>query len=131
KLSIKSVGVNRYASHPSTEVVWIAFAVDDQPVQLVRPSDGVPPEFIEAAHNPNWTVEAHNDSFEMLIERYIHGSLGRQNHRLISDHGRHAGQDDAGPAGAYPAAEAGVRQRSDCVGAEAGADNAGFGRLRR
>jgi DNA polymerase bacteriophage-type len=71
KLSIKSVGVHRYTSHPSTEVVWIAFAVDDQPVQLVRPSDGVPPEFIEAAHNPNWTVEAHNDSFETLIERYI------------------------------------------------------------
>ena len=45
KLSIKTVGVHRYASHPSTEVVWIAFAVDDQPVQLVRPSDGAPPEF--------------------------------------------------------------------------------------
>jgi DNA polymerase bacteriophage-type len=73
KLSIKSVGVHRYASHPSTEVVWIALAVDDQPVQLVRPSDGAPPEFIEAAHNPNWTVEAHNDSFETLIERNILG----------------------------------------------------------
>ena len=58
KLSIKSVGVHRYASHPSTEVVWIAFAVDDQPVGLVWPSDGAPPEFIEAAQNPTWTVEA-------------------------------------------------------------------------
>jgi DNA polymerase len=73
KLSIKSVGAYRYASHPSTSVIWISFAIDDGPVQLVRPSDGVPLEFIEAARNPNWTVEAHNDAFETAIEQHILG----------------------------------------------------------
>ena len=57
---LKKVGALKYAADPSTEVVFIAFAVDDGPVQLWRgsvpsgrQSDPVPPEFIEAASDPN------------------------------------------------------------------------------
>ena len=37
------------------------------------PGDPVPPEFIEAAHNPAWIVAAHNDHFETAIEQHILG----------------------------------------------------------
>ena len=33
----------------------------------------MPPEFIEAANNPNWIVVAHNAAFEMAIEQHILG----------------------------------------------------------
>jgi DNA polymerase len=71
KAVLKVVGPHRYAVDFSTEVVWIAFAVDDQPVQLVRPGDGVPPEYLAAAQNLDWDAVAHNDSFETAVERHI------------------------------------------------------------
>src|SRR6516225_8076390 len=66
-LNLKVVGVHRYASDPTTEVPCIAYAVDDEPVQLWTPGDPVPSEFIEAAQNPAWTIVAHNDAFERVI----------------------------------------------------------------
>ena len=56
KLSLKKVGAAKYAADPSTEVLCVAFAVDDDPMQLWRPGDPVPPEFIEAAADPTWGV---------------------------------------------------------------------------
>ena len=41
---LRKVGAARYAADPSTEVLWVAFAVDDGPVKLWRPGDPVPPE---------------------------------------------------------------------------------------
>src|SRR6478735_751315 len=61
---LKSAGAYRYAADPRTEVLCCGYAVDDSPVQLWTPGDPVPPEFIEAAHNPAWIVVAHNDQFE-------------------------------------------------------------------
>ena len=37
------------------------------------PGDPVPPEFVEAAQNPDWVVSAFNDQFERLIEQHIMG----------------------------------------------------------
>ena len=53
KVSLKKVGAHKYAADPSTEVLCVAYAVDDGPVQLWRPGDPVPPEFFEAAADPN------------------------------------------------------------------------------
>ena len=72
-LLLKTVGTHRYASDPRSEILCVAFAVDDDPAQLWRPGDPVPPEFTEAACNPSWVVAAHNDSFETAIERHILG----------------------------------------------------------
>ena len=55
-ISLKKVGAHKYAADPSTEVLCVAYAVDDGPVQLWRPGDPVPPEFIEAAADPSWVV---------------------------------------------------------------------------
>jgi DNA polymerase len=70
---LKTVGTYKYAIDPGTEILCCAFAVDGDPVQLWRPGDAVPQEFIEAANNPNWVVAAHNDQFEAAIEQYILG----------------------------------------------------------
>src|SRR5258708_5035041 len=68
RLDLTEVGAFRYASHASTSVLCCAYAVDDDPVQLWLPGQPVPPEFIEAATNSEWTVEAFNDQFETAVE---------------------------------------------------------------
>jgi DNA polymerase len=66
-IDLTEVGAHRYAGDPSTTVLCAAFAVDAEPVQLWTPGDAVPPEFIEAAHDPDWAVVAHNAGFERVI----------------------------------------------------------------
>ena len=68
---IGEVGAHLYAAHPDTAVLCCAYAIDDGPVFIWMPGDPVPPEFIEAANNPDWVVSAFNDSFERLIEQHI------------------------------------------------------------
>ena len=65
KADLKKVGAAVYAADPSTEILCVAYAVDDGPVQLWRPGDPVPAEWFEAAANPSWTAVAHNDAFEI------------------------------------------------------------------
>ena len=48
RVVLKVVGAHRYAADPSTEVLCCAYAVDNNPVQLWRPSDPVPIEFRSA-----------------------------------------------------------------------------------
>ena len=72
-LMLGKVGAHRYARDPRTEILCVAYAVDNEPMQLWLPGDAVPPEFIEAAKNPNWLVVAHNAAFEREIEQHILG----------------------------------------------------------
>jgi len=71
RTNLKKVGAAVYAADPSTEVICAAFVVDDGLVQRWFPGDPVPPEFFEAAANPNWTVIAHNNIFESNIEQHV------------------------------------------------------------
>jgi DNA polymerase len=68
---LKTAGAHRYASDPSTEILCVAYAVDHDPVQLWRPGDPVPPEFLQASLDPRWIVAAHNDAFETAIEQHV------------------------------------------------------------
>src|SRR5262245_35240374 len=68
---LKTVGTHKYAADFSTTVLCCAFAVDDEPVQLWRPGNPAPAEFIEAATNPRWIVCAHGAHFEDAIERHV------------------------------------------------------------
>jgi DNA polymerase bacteriophage-type len=72
-LNLSEVGAWRYAAHHETNVWCCAYAVNDGPIKLWVPGDPIPPEFIEAAQNPNWIVSAFNDQFERLIEQQIMG----------------------------------------------------------
>jgi DNA polymerase bacteriophage-type len=68
---LKTVGAQRYAADPSTEVLCCAYAADNAPVKVWRPGDPPPIEFLTAAQNQNWIVAAHNDAFETAIEKAI------------------------------------------------------------
>ena len=67
----KAVGSQRYATDPTTKILCVAYAADDDPVQLWIPGDPVPPEFVEAAQNPRWVLAAHGDHFETAIEQHV------------------------------------------------------------
>jgi DNA polymerase len=71
KSLLKLVGAHRYAADSSTEILCVAYAVDDDPVHLWRSGDPVPPEFLEAASDPMWVIAAHGDHFETAIERHV------------------------------------------------------------
>ena len=73
-LALNKVGVHRYTIDPSTSVICGAYAVDDGPVKLWTPGDAIPPEFVEAANDPNWIAAAHNVAFEATVEQRILGS---------------------------------------------------------
>ena len=75
RIDLKRVGAVRYADHASTEALCLGFAVDDEPVKIwsMWNNDPVPPEFIEAAHNPLWLTASHNDHFERSIAKYVLG----------------------------------------------------------
>jgi DNA polymerase len=70
-LDLKQVGAHRCATHKTTEVLCIGFAVDDEPAELWTPGNPVPAVFIEAARNRSWVVAAHHDAFESAIEHHI------------------------------------------------------------
>ena len=70
-LDLRVVGAHRWAADAHSEVYCMAFAVDDGPTQLWVPPDPPPPEWLEAANNPNWRVAAHNDPYELVVERHI------------------------------------------------------------
>ena len=72
-LALNKVGAHRYAADSRTAVLCCAYAVDNEPVKLWTPGDAIPPEFYEAANNPNWIAVAHNAAFEMAIEQHILG----------------------------------------------------------
>jgi DNA polymerase len=70
---LAEVGAWRYTTHATTQIWCCAYGTEDGPVQLWTPDDPIPPEFIEAARDPAWTVSAFNDSFERLVEQHIMG----------------------------------------------------------
>src|SRR5258708_23472749 len=68
---LRKVGAHRYAADPSTQILCMAFAVDDGPSQLWVWGDPIPAEFFEARANSSWRVAAHNDAFESAIEQHV------------------------------------------------------------
>lgn len=67
----KSVSAFQYAQHPSTEVIWASYALNDEPVRQWRAYRGDPfPDDLLQAVVDGWTVCAHNAGFEFLIWNY-------------------------------------------------------------
>jgi DNA polymerase len=71
RVDLRKVGVHRYAADHSTEVLCVAYAVNDGPVQLWVRGKPIPAEWFEAEANSSWAVAAHNDPFEAAIEQYL------------------------------------------------------------
>lgn len=60
---LKAHGAYNYAAHPTTEVLCLSYAFDDEPVQTWTPATPLPTDILE------WTgqIRAHNAAFERLI----------------------------------------------------------------
>jgi DNA polymerase len=67
-LNLAAAGAWRYAADPTTEVLCIAYAVDEGPIEIWVPRQPIPEPFVIAARDPDWLVVAHNDQFETAIE---------------------------------------------------------------
>jgi DNA polymerase len=70
-LDLRVVGAWKYTSHPSTEIMVVAFAIDDAPPRLWHPGEPIPSEIVAAAQNPDSIFVAHNAAFEMAVEELI------------------------------------------------------------
>jgi DNA polymerase len=70
KYGIAAVGAAAYAQHPSTEILSLAWARDDEAPQLWEPSQPPPRQFFQAIHDAD-EIEAWNASFEVWIWRYV------------------------------------------------------------
>jgi hypothetical protein len=70
-VDLKNAGAWRYAADPTTEVLCVAYAVDDGEPLLWIPGDPVPEAFTIAAADPGWIVVAHNFMFERAIATHI------------------------------------------------------------
>jgi DNA polymerase len=63
---LKKCGSWVYSEHPSTEILCMAWAIGDDPVQLWHPEMTFPPELAQAIYN-GAVLEAHNAFFERSI----------------------------------------------------------------
>lgn len=69
-VDLKKAGLGRYAMHPLTEALCMAFAVGDGPIHLWQPGEPFPKE--EARHIKHGKlVVAHNAQFELAIWNFI------------------------------------------------------------
>lgn len=67
-------GVHRYAQHPSTEVLMLAWAIDDGPVfQWLPHRDEFPQQLFDFLQNPQVAKVAFNAAFERLIFEHVLG----------------------------------------------------------
>jgi DNA polymerase len=70
-LSLEIAGAWRYASDLTTEILCIAYAVDEGKPQIWTLPDPIPTPFITAASDPSWHIIAHNFMFERALATHI------------------------------------------------------------
>lgn len=71
-VDLKKTGVYAYAADPTTDIWCMAYAFDDEPVEVWAPGDE-PPARIAEHVMLGGALMAHNASFERIIWRYILG----------------------------------------------------------
>ena len=71
RVNLKTAGVYNYVMDPSTEILFIAWAVDNDPIQLWYFHDPFPAKLKRHFENPEVTIMAHNAAFERLMFWYI------------------------------------------------------------
>ena len=67
--NLKNVGAHRYALDPSTEVLCLAYAFEDEDPKLWVPGDPMPKELFEAQQKAK--TYAFNTGFEFAIWKYV------------------------------------------------------------
>jgi len=71
---LSEVGLYAYATHPTTRVLLLGYAFDDNPVKLWEPHKSpLPPEVVEAFLDPFVEKHASNAAVERLITKFVLG----------------------------------------------------------
>src|SRR6476646_9321544 len=71
-VNLREAGAHVYATDPTTQMLCLAYAIDEEDPQLWLPGDPVPSVFLEIAANPkNWQLVAHNYEFERAILEHV------------------------------------------------------------
>lgn len=75
EVDITKAGAHVYASHPSTEILMLSWAIGNDPVQLWVPHQqpSIPETLYQALVDPSVTNKAFNAQFERLITRHVLG----------------------------------------------------------
>lgn len=70
--NLPAVGSYNYAQHPTTQVLCMAYAFDDEEPQLWWPATGDPfPQRVAAHFASGKQIRAHNESFDRLLTWYV------------------------------------------------------------
>ena len=69
---LPSLGSHKYCMHPTTEVLLLAYAFNDDPVQVVE-RDAIPHKVWEAFEDDETLKVAHNAEFDMCVTKYVLG----------------------------------------------------------
>lgn len=71
-VDLKTCGNYKYVEHPEFEIILLAYAFGDEPVQIIDPEiDGYPEEFMQGMRDPNTKKLAFNAQFERICFRRI------------------------------------------------------------
>jgi DNA polymerase bacteriophage-type len=70
-VSLETAGEWRYAADPTTDVLCVGYAVDDNNPLIWTPGDPIPEAFTTAAADSSWRVVAHNYAFERAISTRV------------------------------------------------------------
>lgn len=67
-VSIADCGAYKYCMSPDFEILLVAYAIDDEPTQIIDVASGeaIPIWFMRALQDPNVTKHAHNATFERI-----------------------------------------------------------------
>jgi len=93
--SLEETGAFRYAADPSTEVLVIAYAVDEAEPQTWILGQDIPAEFIAAASDPSWLVVAQCSIRARDLNLRVGAALrlaGDPGHAATLHHGHGVGQ---------------------------------------
>lgn len=71
-IDLKKVGAHRYALDPSTDMLCMAYSIDDEEPKLWTPYDS-PPEEVFDLVNDGYLLYAWNAAFEICIWEYVTG----------------------------------------------------------
>lgn len=74
EVDLKKAGAYKYARDPSTRILMLGWAFDDEPAELWEPHIGpIPHRLYQGIADPSVTKHAYNAAFERLITRYCLG----------------------------------------------------------
>ena len=74
-LDLADVGAWVYSLHATTSILFMAYAIEDQPAKLWAPYMPFPQELRDAVENDTHCFEAHSAGFEIAIWRHILSAL--------------------------------------------------------